>query len=38
VPYNFVIAWNEEVKKYHALLANRATRRAKKKETGEPEA
>ncbi|MDR0749023.1 MAG: DUF6261 family protein [Tannerellaceae bacterium] len=38
IPYNFVIAWNETVKKYHAILANRATRRANKKETNEPEA
>jgi hypothetical protein len=37
VTYNFVIAWNEEVKKYRNLLAQRAGRRAGKKETGEPE-
>jgi hypothetical protein len=29
VMYNFVIVWNETVKKYHALLAARAARKEK---------
>jgi hypothetical protein len=32
IVYNFVIAWNEILKKYHNLLATRAGRRAKSDE------
>ena len=35
--YNFVIAWNETVKKYHNLLAVRAGRRAKKTDDTVPD-
>jgi hypothetical protein len=35
--YNFVIAWNEDVKTYRNLLMQRAGRRAKKQETTTPE-
>jgi hypothetical protein len=38
VPYNFVLDWNETVRKYHVLLAQRTARRARKQEPGEPEA
>jgi hypothetical protein len=37
VTYNFVFSWNEVVKKYRNLLLQRAGRRAKNKETDEPE-
>ncbi|MDR1557623.1 MAG: hypothetical protein LBS88_11455, partial [Tannerellaceae bacterium] len=29
IPYNFVVSWNEEVKKYRNLLAQRAGRHSK---------
>jgi hypothetical protein len=35
--YNFVIAWNEDVKMYRNLLMQRTGRRAGKKETTDPE-
>jgi hypothetical protein len=38
IAYNFVIAWNETVKKYRNLLAQRAGRRAKGKEKSGGEA
>jgi hypothetical protein len=38
VPYNFVVAWNERLKKYHNLIAQRAGRRGKKDDPAEPEA
>jgi hypothetical protein len=34
VTYNFVIAWNETLKTYHTLLAQRAGRKSKEKKTG----
>ena len=37
VVYNFVLAWNEEVKKYRNLLAQRKGRRAKANRGGEVE-
>jgi hypothetical protein len=37
ITYNFVIAWNEEVKKSRNLLQQRAGHRTGKPETGEPE-
>jgi hypothetical protein len=36
--YNFVVAWNERVKKYRNLVAQRAGRRGKKEEPPAPEA
>ncbi|MDR0750182.1 MAG: DUF6261 family protein [Tannerellaceae bacterium] len=35
--YNFVITWNVIVKKYHAILAQRSSRRAKSEESKEEE-
>jgi hypothetical protein len=35
--YNFVIAWNEDVKTYRNLLLQRAGRHTGKKETTDPE-
>jgi hypothetical protein len=37
ITYNFVIAWNEEVKKYRNLLAQRGGHHAEEPETDEPE-
>ena len=37
VAYNFTIEWNETLKKYRNLLAQREGRRAKKKESEEAE-
>jgi hypothetical protein len=37
ITYNFVIAWNEEVKKYRNLLAQRSGHHTEKPETEDPE-